>query len=270
MPITDINDCPIGVFDSGLGGLTVVKQLIQLLPNEKVVYVGDTARVPYGTKSAPTIIRYAKEIADVLLKHRVKMIVVACNTASSLALEALAGHVKVPVVGVIEPGAKKAVSVTKNNKVGIIATASTIRSGKYAATIVNLNKTIMVTSQACPLFVPLVEEGWFDHPVTLQVAQEYLTTMKAAKIDTLILGCTHYPLLKNVIHTVMGPKVSLVDSAEVVAEGVRDLLSAKGMLRTQFGPAKHTFLVSDEPVNFQKLASRFLGGGVKEVNQVSL
>ena len=227
MPMTNINDCPIGVFDSGLGGLTVVKQLIQFLPNEKVVYVGDTARVPYGTKSATTIIRYSREIAKTLLKHDVKMIVVACNTASSLALDVLSKELKVPVVGVIEPGAKKAAASTKTGKVGIIATSSTVKSGKYAQKIKEINSKIDVYSKACPLFVPLVEEGWYDHDVTHLVAEEYLKEMKKAKVDTLILGCTHYPLLKNVIHTVMGPKVNLIDSAEVVAEGVRALLIDK-------------------------------------------
>lgn len=270
MPTNNINDCPIGVFDSGLGGLTVVKQLIQLLPNEKVVYFGDTARVPYGTKSAATIIRYSVQIADELTKHKVKMIVVACNTASSLAIDALKRHVKVPVVGVIEPGARRALDSTKKGKIGIIATSSTVRSGKYAATIKALDQKVDVISQACPLFVPLVEEGWFDHPVTYQVAQEYLQGMKKAKVDTLVLGCTHYPLLKNVVHTVMGPQVTLVDSAEAVIDGVRQLLRDKGWLRTTLSPARHEFLVSDEPENFKKLASRFLGGGVKEVKQVSI
>ncbi len=267
---SSMNDCPIGVFDSGLGGLTVVKQLIQFLPNEKVVYFGDTARVPYGTKSAPTIIRYSKEIAQHLLKYKVKIIVVACNTASSLALESLSKQFSVPVVGVIQPGARKAVHSTKTGKIGIIATSSTVKSGKYAASIHDINGKAQVTSQACPLFVPLVEEGWFDHEVTYKIAQEYLAPMKKAKVDTLILGCTHYPLIKNVLHTVMGPKVSLVDSAEAVAEGVRELLRTKGWLRTTLSPAKHTFLVSDEAANFQKLAARFLGGGVKDVRQVSI
>lgn len=270
MPMTNISDCPIGVFDSGLGGLTVVKQLIQMLPNEKVVYFGDTARVPYGTKSASTIIRYSREISKELLKHHVKMIVVACNTASSLALEVLSKELKVPVVGVIEPGAQKAASSTKSGRIGIIATSSTVKSGKYADKIKAINGKFEVTSKACPLFVPLVEEGWFNHEVTYKVAEEYLKEMKRAKVDTLILGCTHYPLLKNVIHTVMGPRVNLVDSAEVVAEGVRALLKERNWLRTRLGPAKHVFCVSDEPANFKRLATQFLGGGVKEVIQVNI
>lgn len=269
-PKVKIADCPIGVFDSGLGGLTVVKQLIQFLPNEKVVYFGDTARVPYGTKSPSTIIRYSSEIAQMLLSYRVKMIVVACNTASSLALDSLAKSLAIPVMGVIEPGARAAVNVSQKGRIGIIATNSTIRSGKYAQEIHRFNRKAKVISQACPLFVPLVEEGWHDHPVTYTVAQEYLSKLKKERIDTLILGCTHYPLLKNVIHTVMGPKVNLVDSAEWVAHGVREMLRQKGNLRTQLSPARHVFLVSDEPEQFKRLASQFLGGGVKEVQKIQL
>src|SRR5271156_2261897 len=212
MPMNSDPEHPIGVFDSGLGGLTVVKELIHHLPNERIVYFGDTARVPYGTKSGETIIRYSREIVRVLLKHKVKMVVVACNTASSLALDVLKKEFDLPILGVIEPGARKAMEVTRNKKVGIIATSSTVKSGKYAKKIVQLNKNIVVTSQACPLFVPLVEEGWFDHAVTYQVAQQYLRDMKKNKVDTLILGCTHYPLLKGVLHNVMGARVQLVDS----------------------------------------------------------
>src|SRR5471030_1874556 len=245
MPMNNHAHAPIGVFDSGLGGLTVVKELIHHLPNERIVYFGDTARVPYGTKSAETVIRYSREIVRVLLKYKVKMVVVACNTASSLALDVLKKEFTVPILGVIEPGAKKASEVTRNKKVGIIATSSTVKSGKYAKKIVQLNKNIVVISKACPLFVPLVEEGWFDHTVTYQVAQQYLGDMKKNKIDTLILGCTHYPLLKGVLHNVMGPKVQLVDSAREVALQVNQLLTKKRLLRTRLGPCQHTFIVSD-------------------------
>ena len=227
---------PIGVFDSGLGGLTVVKELIHHLPNERIVYFGDTARVPYGTKSGETIIRYSREIVRALLKHKVKMVVVACNTASSLALDVLKKEFDLPILGVIEPGAKKAMEVTRNKRVGIIATSSTVKSGKYAKKIVQLDKDIVVTSQSCPLFVPLVEEGWFDHAVTYQVAQQYLEDMKKKKIDTLILGCTHYPLLKGVLHNVMGPKVQLVDSAQEVALQVKELLTKSQAFAYPFGP----------------------------------
>lgn len=270
MPPTPDPNAPIGVFDSGLGGLTVVKQIVQFLPNEKIIYFGDTARVPYGTKSADTIIRYSRQIARLLLKHKVKLIVVACNTASALALDVLVKESRVPVLGVIAPGARKAALSTKNGKIGIIATSSTIKSGAYADQIHALNRRIKVISRPCPLFVPLVEEGWFEHAVTYNVAREYLAPLKKAGVDTVILGCTHYPLLKNVLHSVMGPRVALVDSAEEVAAQVRQMLLQRRLLRMQLSPATHTFLVSDEPQNFQKLARRFLGGGVKEVKRVDV
>ncbi len=266
-PTLDPNS-PIGVFDSGLGGLTVVKQVIQFLPNERIVYFGDTARVPYGTKSAETIIRYSRQIVKVLKQHKVKVIIVACNTASALALDTLVKETKTPLIGVIASGASKAALSTKSKKIGIIATSSTIKSGAYTAKIRALDKKIAVTAQACPLFVPLVEEGWFDHEVTYQVAREYLAPIRKAGVDSLILGCTHYPLLKNVLHSCMGPKVNLIDSAEEVAAQVRQLLVEKKILRTQLSPAQHTFMVSDEPELFKKMALRFLGGGVKEVIKV--
>lgn len=265
-----MNNEAIGVFDSGLGGLTVVKELIHHLPNERIVYFGDTARVPYGTKSAKTVIRYSREIVRALLKHKVKMVVVACNTASSLALDVLKKEFNVPLLGVIEPGARKAIDVTRNKKVGIIATSSTVKSGKYAKKIVQLNKDIDVTSKPCPLFVPLVEEGWIDHAVTYQVARQYLKEIKKKKIDTLILGCTHYPLLKGVLRHVMGPGVQLVDSAREVALQVKGLLTRSNLLRTRLGPCRHLFIVSDEPKQFQHLAMRFLGGGVKNVRHAAL
>jgi len=267
MPQPLSSDAPIGVFDSGLGGLTVVKEIAHALPNERVVYFGDTARVPYGTKSKETIIRFSTEIVSVLLKYKVKMVVVACNTASSLALETIQRRFSVPIVGVIEPGVRKAVGSTRNKKVGIIATQSTIKSGRYVSKILDLDPRIKVTCQACPLFVPLVEEGWFDHPVTVSVAQEYLKDMKRAKVDTLILGCTHYPLLKGVLGRVVGPKVDLVDSATEVAGAVKDMLVRRGLLRMALKPARHTFLVSDEPELFKRLAARFLGNGVKNVQR---
>ena len=267
MPQHHKADAPIGVFDSGLGGLTVVKELIHALPNERVVYFGDTARVPYGTKSKESIIRFSTEIVHILLKHKVKMVVVACNTASSLALETIQRKFPVPIVGVIDPGARKAASSTRNKKVGIIATQSTIRSGRYASKILECDPAITVTSRACPLFVPLVEEGWFDHPVTIAVAREYLQDIKKAKVDTLILGCTHYPLLKAVLGRIVGPKVHLVDSATEVAVAVKDMLVRKGLLRMALKPASHTYLVSDEPELFKRLAVRFLGNGVKDVQR---
>ena len=257
----------IGVFDSGLGGLTVVKELFALLPKENIVYFGDTARVPYGTKSRETIIRYSREITAVLLEHQVKMIVVACNTASSLALDVLQKECPVPVVGVIDPGAKKAALSTKLKKVGIIATHSTVKSGKYAQRLKSLQPQVRVLSQPCPLFVPLVEEGWLEHDITRRVAQEYLSGFKKAGVDTLILGCTHYPLLKKTIGRVMGKKVVLIDSAREVAMEVKAILKNQGLLRSQKTSAKHLYLVSDEPDIFKYRALRFLGTNVKNVKR---
>ena len=260
---------PIGVFDSGLGGLTVVKELLSVLPKENIIYFGDTARVPYGTKSRETIIRYSREIVDVLLKHKVKMVVVACNTASSLALDVLQKECPVPIVGVIEPGARKATLSTKSKKIGIIATQSTVRSGKYVRRIMDFEPKAKVSSQPCPLFVPLVEEGWFEHDITHRVAQEYLGPLKKKKIDALILGCTHYPLLKKIIARVMGPQVILVDSAREVAMEVKNILSAKALLRSNNKAARHLYLVSDEPEMFKYRAVRFLGTNIKNVKKHS-
>ncbi|MDE1921334.1 MAG: glutamate racemase [Candidatus Omnitrophica bacterium] len=267
MPTNNRTQNPIGVFDSGLGGLTVVKEIIRHLPFEQIVYFGDTARVPYGTKSAETIIRYAREIVGALLKYKVKMVVVACNTASSLALDVLKKEFDLPVLGVIEPGARKAAAVTRNKKVGVIATSSTVKSGRYADKITACDKKIAVTSMACPLFVPLVEEGWFAHEVTYRIAREYLKGMKKKKIDTLILGCTHYPLLKGVLHDVMGPRVQLVDSAREVALEVKEMLATSGLLRASSSRGRQRFIVTDEPKQFERLASRFLGEGIKDVRR---
>jgi glutamate racemase len=261
---------PIGVFDSGLGGLTVVKELMHELPNERIVYFGDTARVPYGTKSRETIIRYSKEIVGALLKRKVKMVVVACNTASSLALEVLKEEYKFPIIGVIDPGARKAAGSTKNKKVGIIATNSTVKSGKYAKRLKDFKKGLSILSQPCPLFVPLVEEGWTENDITIKIAEEYLGDFKSAKVDTLILGCTHYPLLKKVIGYVMGPKVTLIDSAKEVALEVKNVLIEQGLLRTTLKPAHHLYLVSDEPDIFKYRAVKFLGRSVDNVKRCPL
>jgi len=258
---------PIGVFDSGLGGLTVVKELFVALPKENIVYFGDTARVPYGTKSSETIIRYSREIVDVLLKHKVKMIVVACNTASSLALDILKKECPVPIVGVIDPGAKKAALSTKSKKVGIIATQSTVRSGKYARRLKDYEPQVHVISKPCPLFVPLVEEGWNEHDITRRVAHEYLDEFKKEGIDTLILGCTHYPLLKKIISQVMGKKVTLIDSACEVAMEVKTILEDQDNLRLEKKVPHHLYLVSDEPEIFSYRAKRFLGTSVNNVKK---
>jgi len=259
---------PIGVFDSGLGGLTVVKALMKTLPHEDVVYFGDTARVPYGTKSKESIIRFSKENAAILLKHKVKLIVVACNSSSSYALKALRGSVKVPVIGVIEPGVKKALAVTRKKSVGVIATPATVKSDSYVKAVRSMSRGVKVSSQACPLFVPLVEEGWFGRKVTEDVAREYLKNLKAKGVDTLILGCTHYPLLKGTLRKVMGPKVNLVDSAQEVAREVKALLGELNLGNAQKRKARYRFLVSDTPAHFQKLAKRFLGYNIGKVRRI--
>jgi len=259
----------IGVFDSGVGGLTVFKELIKQLPHEDVVYFGDTARVPYGTKSKETIIRFSLENILFLLQKEVKIIVVACNTSSSLALPTLKRHFKKPIIGVISPGAKEAVYATHNKRVGVIATSATINSGAYEREIKRLDNSVEVFSQACPLFVPLAEEGWLKEKVAYQIAEKYLAPIKKAKVDTLILGCTHYPLLKQVIKKVMGNNVRLVDSAQQVVQEVRQVLSEEELLSLD---KKHKggfeFFVSDEPQNFQKLAKRFLGFNLNKVKKV--
>ncbi len=259
------NNDPIGVFDSGLGGLTVVKELIRQLPRENIVYYGDTARVPYGTKSKESIIRFSHENTQILLKRNVKMVVVACNTSSSYALVQLRKHFHLPIVGVIDPGARKAAGVTRNKKVGVIATPATVNSRSYAQAIARYDRAIRVSSQACPLFVPLVEEGWLHKSVTKDVASEYLNPLRKIGIDTLVLGCTHYPLLKNILRNVMGAKVSLVDSATEVAAEVKRILRDKHLLKTSSGRGRHSFLISDRPQQFEKTAREFLGYNIKAV-----
>lgn len=262
------DDRPIGVFDSGIGGLTVVQEITRLLPQEQLVYFGDTARVPYGTKSRESVIRFSRDNVNILLKHNVKIIVVACNTSTSWALNVLRREYKIPIIGVIEPGSRRAVEVSGKRRIGVIATPSTVNSGKYTQTILKMLPSAAVTARACPLLVPLVEEGWLDHKVTEQVAGEYLKPVREAGVDTLILGCTHYPLLKPVLQKVMGKTVTLVDSAAETAREVRKLLEAQGLLRMSRRPPRHEFLVSDEPEHFRIVAKRFLGHDLPHVRRV--
>lgn len=255
----------IGVFDSGLGGLTVVKELISQLPREHIVYFGDTARVPYGTKSKESIIQFSHENTKTLIQHKVKMVVVACNSSSSYAMSALKRDYDLPILGVIEPGARRAVESTSNNRIGVIATSATIKSDQYARHIRKYNAQAKVTSQACPLFVPLVEEGWFSKPATKLIAKEYLQTLKQDEIDTLILGCTHYPLLKDVVQTTMGRNVKLVDSATEVASRVKEILKEKKLERPSGKVARYKFLVSDKPQEFGMIAKNFLGRPIRAI-----
>ena len=258
---------PIGIFDSGIGGLTVLKEIRREMPHEDVVYFGDTARVPYGTKSKETITRFSIDNVDFLKSFEVKIVVVACNTASSLSLEAL--HKKfpeMPVVGVIEPGAAAAVRATKKGRVGVIGTKATISSGAYEACLKNLDPHVKVYSEACPLFVPFVEEGWLDGEVVMKVARTYLEPLKTFGIDTLILGCTHYPLLTAAIRKIFGDEVTLVNSAEETARQVRALLAPANDRR--HGEPDMRFYVSDEPEPFRALGERFLGVPIASVAKV--
>jgi glutamate racemase len=253
---------PIGVFDSGLGGLTVVKELMRVMPNEHIVYFGDTARVPYGTKSKDSIIQFSRENTGILLKHDVKMVVVACNSSSSYALDVLKDEFSVPVVGVIEAGAKKAVAATRNKKIGIVATSATIASRSYEKAILTADRTVKVFTRACPMFVPLVEEGWLNKGVTVSIAEEYLKALKKEGVDTLILGCTHYPLLKLTLKKVMGKSVTLIDSAKEIAYDVKDILAGAGQCRLKRG-AHARFLISDRPQEFKRIARQFMGKEIK-------
>jgi len=249
---------PIGVFDSGTGGLTVVRALRDLLPYEDIFYIGDTARLPYGGKSRQTIERYSIEISGLLLAEGAKMIVVACNTASSLAVPRLHELLKVPVVGVIAPGARAAVKETRIGKVGVIGTKSTIQSEAYERTIRALNPNIRVTSQACPLLVPIVEEAWLDEDITREILHRYLDPLIATGIDTLVLGCTHYPLLAGLIEEVAGPEVRLVDSARNCAVAVKQTLAERGLENTKRMRGRLDVALTDSSNSFLPTAERIL------------
>jgi glutamate racemase len=263
------NRQPIGVFDSGIGGLTVLKELLGRLPNESFVYFGDTARVPYGTKSAEAVRRFSRENVRLLLYRGVKMVVIACNTASSEALPGLESEFPVPIVGVIEPGVRAAIAATQRRRIGVIGTPGTIRSGAYQSKIMAQLPNAVVIPQACPLFVPLVEEGWIDTPVTRMVAREYLRVYEHADIDALVLGCTHYPLLKPVIADVLGQGVALVDSAIETAREVARVLAERGIEGAGGGGEFHIVL-SDTAPNFGDIATRFLGRRVPDIELVSV
>ncbi|MGB4599439.1 MAG: glutamate racemase [Trichlorobacter sp.] len=260
----------IGIFDSGVGGLTVLRELTRVLPQEDTIYFGDTARVPYGTKSPDTVIRYAQEIAAFLTTRDIKLLVVACNTASAVALPTLRRQLSIPVVGVIEPGARRAVQVTKSGVVGVIGTAGTIRSSAYTRAIKRLNPNISVLAKPCPLFVPLAEEGWTDNEIARLTAHQYLDEVREAGVDSLVLGCTHYPLLKKIIAEAMGPRVTLVDSAEETARTVAEILREKKLLRPAAEQGNHHYYVTDVPAGFIRVGNRFLGGRLGDVYQVSL
>jgi glutamate racemase len=256
---------PVGVFDSGIGGLTVAHEVIRQLPHESVLYFGDTARVPYGPKSPDTVRRYSREIAGFLRDQGVKSIVIACNTATAHALTVLRDEFDMPVIGVVEPGARAAVSVTTGGRIGVIGTVGTIKSGAYERAIRALNSDVFITARACPLFVPLVEEGWTDHDATRLIAREYLAPLVAADIDTLVLGCTHYPLLKPLLREVLGPDVRLIDSAEETAAETARTLAGASLAAPNDADPTYRFVASDDPLQFLQLGQRFLGDTIEGV-----
>lgn len=261
---------PIGIFDSGVGGLTVLAAIRRLLPAEALVYLGDTARVPYGNKSAETILRYTEECLAFLAKKGVKAIVIACNTASAHALPYLTHRFHLPLLGVIEPGAAAALQQTRNKHIGVIGTHATINSDVYAKALKARDETTTITSLACPLFVPLVEEDWLEHEVTLRIAQHYLESLSRDGMDTLILGCTHYPLLKKIIARVVGEGVALIDSAEAVAATLKEMLGEKKLLATTTQKSPLQIYVTDLPARFEITARRFLDEAIPVVKRITL
>ena len=269
---TDRREAPVGVFDSGIGGLTVAREIMRNLPSEKIVYFGDTARLPYGNKSKETIIRFSRQIVRFLMKQDVKAIVIACNTASAFALDTLKKEFDIPIIGVIDAGAEVAASVTKNHRIGVIGTVGTIGSGIHAEYLHRLDPRIEVVGKACPLFVPLAEEGWLNDPVTEAVAHRYLDDLKKKDIDTLILGCTHYPLLRSLIGNVMGSHVRLVNPAYETALELRNLLTEQDLLSKTPGEEEfpYRFFVSDLAEEFKKFANSILPYDVEMTQKINL
>lgn len=263
------NDAPIGVFDSGVGGLTVAREIMRQIPNESIIYFGDTARVPYGSKSKETIIRYSRQIVDFLRTKDVKAVVFACNTASAFALETLKKEINIPVLGVVKPGAKTAAETTRNDKIGIIGTEGTINSGIYTEFLSKTNPNVQVYAKACPLFVPLVEEGWLYDSVTVEIAERYLSELKGYDIDTLVLGCTHYPLIRHTIQKVLGDKVTLVNPAYETAKSLKEILQ-QGGLESEIGNAVHKFFVSDGAEKFKAFANTILPCEVEETKDINI
>lgn len=264
------NNKSIGIFDSGVGGLTVAKEVLSKIPDESIIYLGDTARVPYGTKSKRTIIKYAESNVNFLLSKGIKILIVACNTASAHAVTLLKEKLEIPVLGVIEPGVKKAAAITKNGKIGIIGTPSTIKSNAYQSKLLEINPELEIFSKACPLFVPIAEEGWQKSDVAMLTTEKYLSELKDSGIDVLILGCTHYPLLKDTISKFMGKNVSLIDSAEETAF-VADKILNNENIRTKAKDSKQDeYFLTDTADTFIKVAKNFLGENITEVKVVDI
>lgn len=267
------NELPIGVFDSGVGGLTVAREIMRQIPNEKIVYFGDTARVPYGSKSKETVTRFSRQIVRFLQSFQVKTIVVACNTASAYALDELERETEIPMIGVVKPGAKTAVEVTKNGRVGVIATDATIGSQIYTKYIKELNKDVTIYGKACPLFVPLVEEGLWQDPVTDEIAGRYLAELIDIDIDTLILGCTHYPLIRSTLGKIMGEQVALVNPAYETARELKELLEQKGLLNQELprlGANQYLFYVSDGAEKFKRFANSIIKYGILSAKTINI
>ena len=263
-------NAPIGVFDSGVGGLTVAREIIRQLPNESVVYFGDTARVPYGSKSRDTIIRYSRQIIHFLRTKNVKAIVIACNTASAFALDTIEKELEMPVIGVVKPGAKTAVETTKNKRIGVIGTEGTIRSALYTEYIQSIDPTIEVVGKACPLFCPLVEEGMLHDPVTDEIAARYLKDLQDENIDSLILGCTHYPLLRGTVAKIMGSGVHLVNPAYETALELGRLLQQKQICAEDGGKVEHAFYVSDAEEKFKDFANSIMPFQIELIEQIQI
>lgn len=260
---------PVGIFDSGVGGLTVLRAVRRLLPNEPLIYLGDTARVPYGNRSAETILKYTEECCAFLAEKEVKAIVVACNTASAHSLPYLQHRFHFPFLGVIEPGVEAALEATRNKRIGILGTRATIGSEVYAKALSRLDPSVRTESIACPLFVPLVEENWIDHPVTESVARDYLSRF-SPEIDAVILGCTHYPLLRPVLGRVLGEKVELIDSAEAVATALQKMLESKNIPSGKDSEGECRLYATDLSAGFQKTARRFLGENLPPIQKAFL
>lgn len=261
---------PVGVFDSGVGGLTVVREIMNLLPDEQVVYFGDTARVPYGSKSGETVTKFSRQDVKFLLGMHVKAVVAACNTASAVALDEIEKEISVPIIGVVRPGARAAAEATRKKKVGVIATEATIHSEIYTKYIQGIDSDTKVIGKACPLFVPLVEEGLLNDPVTDEIARRYLGELKGTGIDTLILGCTHYPLLKDTIARTMGEDVTLVNPAYETARSLKKLLTEKGLLNSSDTISKHRFFVSDSVDKFLSFASAILPYEITSAERINI
>jgi len=265
-----MNQAPIGIFDSGIGGLTVTRAIYERLPGESTIYFGDTARVPYGPKSPETVRRYSLEILHWLLSQGVKAVVIACNTSTAHALRDLQEATPVPVLGVIKPGARAAIESGGGGPIGVIGTAGTIASDAYNRAIQALSPGLPVIQRACPLFVPLVEEGWFEHPATELVAADYLRELREARVQSLVLGCTHYPLLKPLLQRVMGPEVRLIDSGQATAAALETILVDRNLKASSDSKAQHRFVVSDDEARFRQVGSRFIGERLGKAEVVPL